>query len=62
MYNFGELLAHEVLQYLKPTENAWLVDVLFAFNSGDIAKFNELKPQWSKQVRVIIYSGRGPLL
>jgi len=49
VYNFGELLAHEVLQYLKPTENAWLVDVLFAFNSGDIAKFNELKPQWSKQ-------------
>jgi len=49
VYNFGELLAHEVLQYLKPTENAWLVDVLYAFNSGDIAKLTELKPQWSKQ-------------
>jgi len=49
VYNFGELLAHEVLQYLKKTENAWLVDVLFAFNSGNIQKFTELKPQWTKQ-------------
>lgn len=49
VYNFGELLAHEVLGYLQKTENAWLVDVLFAFNSGNIQKFNELKPQWSKQ-------------
>ena len=49
VYNFGELLAHEVLGYLRKTENAWLVDVLFAFNSGNIQKFIELKPQWSKQ-------------
>jgi len=49
VYNFGELLAHDVLQYLKKTENAWLVDVLFAFNSGNIQKFTELKPQWKQQ-------------
>jgi len=49
VYNFGELLAHDVLQYLKETENAWLVDVLFAFNSGNIQKFTELKPQWKQQ-------------
>ena len=28
----GELLAHEVLQSLKGTENAWLIDLLLAFN------------------------------
>lgn len=49
VYNFGELLAHDVLGYLKKTENAWLVDVLFAFNSGNIQKFLEMKPQWSQQ-------------
>jgi len=49
VYNFGELLAHEVLSYLQKTENSWLVEVLFAFNSGNIQKFIELKPQWSKQ-------------
>lgn len=49
VYNFGELLAHDVLQYLKKTENAWLVDVLFAFNSGNKQKFTELEPQWKQQ-------------
>lgn len=49
VYNFGELLAHQVLGYLQKTENSWLVDVLFAFNSGNIEKFTTLKPQWTKQ-------------
>jgi len=49
IYNFGELLSHDVLQYLKKTEHAWLVDVLFAFNSGNIKKFVDMKPQWSTQ-------------
>lgn len=50
VYNFGELLAHPVLQTLKDTENAWLIDLLFAFNSGNVQKFRELKPQWSTQM------------
>ncbi len=29
----------KVLQALKGTENEWLIDLLFAFNSGDVAKF-----------------------
>jgi len=49
VYNFGELLAHEVLGYLEKTENAWLVEVLFSFNSGNIQKFIDLKPRWSTQ-------------
>jgi 26S proteasome regulatory subunit N9 len=49
VYNFGELLAHKVLESLKGTENEWLIDLLFAFNSGDVAKFRQLKPKWATQ-------------
>lgn len=47
VYNLGELLAHPVLETLKSTANAWLVELLLAFNSGDINKFESMKPQWS---------------
>ncbi|KXJ14016.1 26S proteasome non-ATPase regulatory subunit 13 [Exaiptasia diaphana] len=49
VYNFGELLAHEVLKYIKGTEHNWLVDLLYAFNSGNLKKFEDLRPYWSKQ-------------
>ncbi|XP_046573249.1 26S proteasome non-ATPase regulatory subunit 13-like [Haliotis rubra] len=49
VYNFGELLAHPILETLKGTERSWLVDLLFAFNSGNIAKFDDLKKQWQTQ-------------
>jgi 26S proteasome regulatory subunit N9 len=49
VYNFGELLAHPVLQTLKGTENEWLIDLLFAFNSGDVQKFRSVKNKWSTQ-------------
>ena len=47
VYNFGELLAHKVLDSLKGTENAWLTELLFVFNSGDVNKFRTMKPKWS---------------
>ena len=47
VYNFGELLAHKVLDSLKGTENAWLTEFLFVFNSGDVNKFRAMKPKWS---------------
>lgn len=49
VFNFGELLAHKVLESLKGTENAWLIDLLFVFNCGDVAKFRAMKSQWSSQ-------------
>lgn len=49
VYNFGELLAHQVLEYLKKTEHAWLIDILYAFNSGNIQKFLDMKDLWAKQ-------------
>lgn len=49
IYNFGELLAHPILESLKGTEREWLVNLLYAFNSGNIAKFDDLKKSWVTQ-------------
>lgn len=48
IYNLGELLAHSVLQSLKDTSNSWLIDLLLAFNAGDIGSFERLKFHWAK--------------
>lgn len=48
VYNIGELLAHPILESLKGTENEWVVELLKAFNFGDIEKFNSMKSIWSK--------------
>ncbi len=38
VFNFGELLAHPVVAFLeKSAEDKWLVELLVAFNSGDVA-------------------------
>lgn len=47
VYNIGELLAHPIIESLRGTENEWLIDLLQAFNSGDIGKFEQMKPTWS---------------
>jgi len=49
VYNFGELLAHPILEALKSSARGWLVDVLYAFNSGNIKRFDELKTHWATQ-------------
>jgi len=49
VYNFGELLAHAILSSLKGTPNAWLVDLLLAFNSGDVQEYQKLKSKWTTQ-------------
>lgn len=41
IYNFGELLLHPILEALKKDE-AWLYDLLFAFNRGDLAAYDVL--------------------
>jgi len=41
-YNFGELLLHPILHELQHTEYAWLRDLLFAMNSGDLDAFGKL--------------------
>ena len=39
IYNFGELLLHPILASLQGSEYAWLADLLFAFNAGDMPGF-----------------------
>ncbi|EDN95175.1 hypothetical protein SS1G_11050 [Sclerotinia sclerotiorum 1980 UF-70] len=41
IYNFGELLLHPILDTLVE-EDAWLRDLLFAFNRGDLAAYDVL--------------------
>ncbi|KAF2758259.1 hypothetical protein EJ05DRAFT_465295 [Pseudovirgaria hyperparasitica] len=36
IYNFGELLLHPILDSLNNTSHAWLRELLFAFNRGDL--------------------------
>lgn len=49
VFNFGELLQHPVLESLRDTPRQWLIDLLYAFNSGDIAKMEQLKSLWGSQ-------------
>lgn len=49
IYNIGELLSHNILESLRGTEKEWLIQLLSAFNSGDVRKFKSLQPSWSSQ-------------
>ncbi|TYI91513.1 hypothetical protein E1A91_D03G197600v1 [Gossypium mustelinum] len=42
IYNFGELLAHPIITNLLGTRVEWLYHILQAFNSGDLARYQEL--------------------
>jgi len=49
IYNFGELLLHPILDSLQTTPHAWLSDLLFAFNAGDLGRFESLLPHLAQQ-------------
>ncbi|XP_042902309.1 26S proteasome non-ATPase regulatory subunit 13 [Parasteatoda tepidariorum] len=49
VYNFGELLAHPILNSLKETSKEWVIELLYTFNSGDLAKYEELSKSWKQQ-------------
>ncbi|CAH9080749.1 unnamed protein product [Cuscuta europaea] len=42
IYNFGELLAHPIIKSLVGTKDEWLYSTLEAFNTGDLARYQEL--------------------
>ncbi|KAF2008184.1 hypothetical protein P154DRAFT_418930 [Amniculicola lignicola CBS 123094] len=48
IYNFGELLLHPILDTLVNTPHAWLRDLLFAFNRGDLRAYDVLAGNISK--------------
>jgi len=45
----GELLQHEILASLKGTEDEWLINLLEAFNCGDISTFKQTQSKWAQQ-------------
>ena len=49
MLLFHDQLAHPILDSLKGTTNAWLIDLLLAFNTGDIASFENISAAWRTQ-------------
>uniref|UniRef100_A0A673W406 26S proteasome non-ATPase regulatory subunit 13 n=1 Tax=Salmo trutta TaxID=8032 RepID=A0A673W406_SALTR len=53
VYNFGELLMHPVLESLRSTDKQWLIDTLYAFNGGNVEKFQAYKSAWGAQVTTL---------
>ncbi|KAE8607032.1 hypothetical protein XENTR_v10010976 [Xenopus tropicalis] len=49
VYNFGELLMHPILESLRNSDRQWLIDTLYAFNSGNVETFRGLKTAWGQQ-------------
>ncbi|KAJ0964415.1 hypothetical protein J5N97_029537 [Dioscorea zingiberensis] len=42
IYNFGELLAHPIINSLLGTKVEWLYHILQAFNAGDLVRYQQL--------------------
>ena len=48
IYNFGELLLHPILDSLTDSAHAWLRELVFAFNRGDLRAYDVLAGNMSK--------------
>ncbi|MGH0144910.1 UNVERIFIED_CONTAM: hypothetical protein FKN15_019343 [Acipenser sinensis] len=42
-------LMHPVLESLRSTDKQWLIDTLYAFNSGNVETFQSFKTAWGQQ-------------
>lgn len=42
-------LAHPILESLKNSSGEWLMELLYAFNEGNLSKFESMRTQWSTQ-------------
>lgn len=48
IFNFGELLQHPIVNSIHPSKK-WVFELLEAFNSGDLAVYEKLQPQFLSQ-------------
>ncbi|CAH8609109.1 unnamed protein product [Schistosoma rodhaini] len=53
VYSFGELLTHDVLKSLQGSSEAWLIDLLQAFNRGDLNQLDNLRSRWCVQADLV---------
>ncbi|KAJ5078966.1 26s proteasome non-atpase regulatory subunit 13 [Anaeramoeba ignava] len=42
IFNFGELIAHPILESLKNSNYNWMYELLHAYNNGDMKKYEEI--------------------
>jgi len=49
IYNFGELLQHQILESLTGTPFEWIRSLLFAFNEGNLGIFESLTPRFPEE-------------
>lgn len=50
IYNFGEVLSHSIIKSLADTEHQWLLQLLEAFNGGNLEKFDAICKESSVQM------------
>lgn len=55
IFNFGELLQHPIIHCIEPSKR-WVVELLEAFNTGDLGRYEALKPQWSTQPDLVTHA------
>lgn len=48
VYNFGDLLQHAIIEFVR-RDFPYLYELLQAFNRGNLAKYESLKPSWMSQ-------------
>lgn len=58
VYNFGELLQHGILEPVRNGPNKWIVELLEAFNSGDINIIKGLSHVWENQADLSMHKDR----
>lgn len=55
IFNFGELLQHPIINCIEISKR-WVIDLLEAFNSGDLARYEALQPSWSTQPDLVTHA------
>jgi len=53
IFNFGDLLEHPLIESLQGTDNQWLADIIYAFNTGNITRWKELQVEHSVKMNTI---------
>ncbi|KAJ6233522.1 26s proteasome non-atpase regulatory subunit 13 [Anaeramoeba flamelloides] len=50
IFSFGELVKHKILIHLKDTEHEWLYQLLIAYHSGDMERYQQVIEKYSSTI------------